>query len=218
MRLLNVIISVIFLFFHITCSANSDCPEGEIRFSFQNIEVTKAFALFGDYTGKTVIIDEFIDKSEPMNFDCTPWKSIAKTLADKHQLTLNINDKTIYVSASEILEEDLILINSEYGDMVYVVNSSIYRKSDEVEFDYILDVLLAYENFRLEKKYKSNKVHGVINCKADTFSFRGLEAYDKRAGNGVKVANYYGTDNDRKSRKIEKKSTARDIYKYLCKG
>jgi hypothetical protein len=56
-------------------SANADCPDGQLQFSFSNLPVREAFALFADFAGLKPEIDLSLTQSEPMSFGCTPWRS-----------------------------------------------------------------------------------------------------------------------------------------------
>lgn len=217
MKMLNLI-KIISLIFFLSPASYAVCPKDQVKFSFENVNITDAFAMLAEVSGLTVMIDKPVNYFEPMYFDCTPWQAVARELTSKYNLMLRFNDNVMYVSENYSLKEDLILIFTEWngGGTLYVVNSSIKRKDHSIEFDYILDVLLAYEKPNSKRKYKSNKVHSVINCKDETFTFRGLESYSDRAGTGARVTKYYGTDRERRTSKIMKVSSTRDIYKYLC--
>ena len=78
--------------------ANADCPEGNLQFSFSNLEVRAAFALFADVAGLKADIDSSLTQSEPMKFGCTPWRVAAKDLADRHNLSLRIENGVMHVS------------------------------------------------------------------------------------------------------------------------
>jgi hypothetical protein len=78
-------------------SANA-CPDGELQFSFSNLEVAAAFALFADFAGLKPEIDRSLTQSEPMSFACTPWRVAATKLADRHNLSLRIENGIMYVS------------------------------------------------------------------------------------------------------------------------
>ncbi len=70
----------------------ASCPEGELKFSFRNLEAKKAFAIFADFANLRAEIDQTIPYSSPMNFDCTPWQVAAQNLADKYNLVLKIEN------------------------------------------------------------------------------------------------------------------------------
>jgi len=53
-------------------AANADCPEGQLRFYFSNLEVGAAFALLADFAGLKADIDHSLTQSEAMKFGCTP--------------------------------------------------------------------------------------------------------------------------------------------------
>ena len=78
-------------------SANA-CPDGQLRFSFSNLKVSEAFAIFADFARLRPEIDQSLTQSEPMNFGCTPWQVAAKNLADRHNLSLRIENGSMYVS------------------------------------------------------------------------------------------------------------------------
>jgi predicted transcriptional regulator len=43
-------------------------------------------------------IDLSLTQSEPMSFGCTPWRIAATKLADRHHLSLRIENGIMYVS------------------------------------------------------------------------------------------------------------------------
>jgi hypothetical protein len=83
---------------YISNSANASCPDGQLQFAFSNLKVSEAFAIFADFAGLRAEIDRSLTQSEPMNFGCTPWQVAAKNLADRHNLSLRIENGSVYVS------------------------------------------------------------------------------------------------------------------------
>ena len=79
-------------------SANANCPNGQLQFSFSNLKVGEAFAILADFAGLRAEIDRSLTQSEPMKFGCTPWRVVAKDLADRHNLSLRIEGGSMYVS------------------------------------------------------------------------------------------------------------------------
>ena len=96
-HLIRVIVATILLSLN-TLTQAADCPKGELRFAFKNLEVKMAFAIFADFAGLKPVIDKSITHSSPMNFDCTPWEVAARNPADKYSLALKIESGTMYVS------------------------------------------------------------------------------------------------------------------------
>jgi hypothetical protein len=82
----------------VSISANADCPEGQLQFTFSNLKVTEAFAILADVAGLKPDIDHSITPSEAMKFGCTPWRVVAKDLADRHNLSLRIENGVMHVS------------------------------------------------------------------------------------------------------------------------
>jgi hypothetical protein len=80
-------------------SANAYCPDGQLQFSFSNIKVAEAFAILADVAGLKTDIDRSLTQSEPMKFGCTPWRVVAQDLADRHNLSLRIEDGVMHVSS-----------------------------------------------------------------------------------------------------------------------
>ena len=78
--------------------ANANCPDGQLQFSFSNLKVIEAFAILADFAGLKPDIDHSLTQSEPMKFGCTPWQVVAKDLADRHNLSLRIENGSMYVS------------------------------------------------------------------------------------------------------------------------
>ena len=79
-------------------SANADCPAGQLQFSFSNLKVAEAFAILADVAGLKPDIDRSLTQSEAMKFGCTPWRVVAKDLADRHNLSLRIENGVMHVS------------------------------------------------------------------------------------------------------------------------
>jgi len=79
-------------------SANAGCPEGQLQFSFSNLKVIEAFSILADVAGLKPDIDHSLTESEAMKFGCTPWRVVAKDLADRHNLSLRIENGVMHVS------------------------------------------------------------------------------------------------------------------------
>ncbi len=94
-----IIVGIIFVSF--SASLYADCPEGELKFSFKNLEVRMAFALIADYARLKPSIEQSIIESAPVNFDCTPWREAATNLANRFQLSLRIENGVMYVGENK---------------------------------------------------------------------------------------------------------------------
>ena len=79
-------------------AAIADCPHDQLQFAFSSLKVKEAFAIFADFAGLRLEIDSSLTQSEPMKFGCTPWRVAAKDLADRHSLSLRIEDGVMHVS------------------------------------------------------------------------------------------------------------------------
>lgn len=79
-------------------SAIAGCPDGELQFSFSNLSVKEAFAILADVAKLKPVIDSALTQAEPMKLGCTPWRVVAKDLADRHNLLLRIENGSMYVS------------------------------------------------------------------------------------------------------------------------
>src|ERR1700741_2686470 len=79
-------------------AANANCPDGQLQFNFSNLKVIEAFAILADFTGLKPDIDRSLTQSEAMKFGCTPWRVVAKDLADRHNLSVKIENGTMHVS------------------------------------------------------------------------------------------------------------------------
>ena len=79
-------------------SANASCPDGQLQFSFSNLKVGEAFAILAEVAGLKPQIDPTLTQSEPMKFDCTPWRVVANDLAARHNLSLEIKNGVLKVS------------------------------------------------------------------------------------------------------------------------
>jgi hypothetical protein len=95
-RTTTVVLSVVCMLASV--SANADCPDGQLQFSFSNLKVGEAFAILADVAGLKPDIDHSLTQSEAMKFGCTPWRVVAKELADRHNLSLRIENGVMHVS------------------------------------------------------------------------------------------------------------------------
>ena len=96
MHIKNVLLAT--LLFSQIAHANAQCVSEELKFTFKEIELKAAFGILADFSGNKLTIDQSIAWSGPMNFECTPWKKVAQDLANKHKLTLQIKNGTMYIS------------------------------------------------------------------------------------------------------------------------
>jgi len=80
-------------------SADANCPDGQLRFSFSNLKVVDAFAILADFAGLKPDIDHSLTQSEPMKFGCTPWRVVAQDIANRHNLSLRIESGVLHVSS-----------------------------------------------------------------------------------------------------------------------
>lgn len=94
-RMASAVLSLSCVF---ACFSANACPDGELQFSFSSLEIGAAFALFADFAGLKPEIDRSLTQSEPMSFGCTPWRVAATKLADRHNLSLRIENGIMYVS------------------------------------------------------------------------------------------------------------------------
>jgi hypothetical protein len=81
-----------------TAFANEKCVAGELRFTFNKLDIKTAFSILADFSGSKLVIDPSISWTGPLNFGCTPWRKVAEDLARTHNLTLEIKDGTMYVA------------------------------------------------------------------------------------------------------------------------
>jgi hypothetical protein len=79
-------------------TANAGCPEGQLQFSFSSLRVSEAFSILADAAGLKPDVDRSLTESEAMKFGCTPWRVVAKDLADRHNLSLRIENGVMHVS------------------------------------------------------------------------------------------------------------------------
>jgi hypothetical protein len=78
--------------------ANEKCVGGELRFTFNKLDIKTAFSILADFSGNKLVIDPTISWAGPLNFGCTPWRTVAEDLARTHNLKLEIKNGTIYVA------------------------------------------------------------------------------------------------------------------------
>ena len=62
----------------------SGCPEGMPGFDFAGLEAEQAFTIFADFAGPRPDIGASIAYPGPIRFPCTPWRTAARHLADRH--------------------------------------------------------------------------------------------------------------------------------------
>jgi len=78
---------------------NGQCerPE-EISFNFRDLEIKMAFAILADFAKYRLVIEPSISGSEAMTFVCRRWDVVARELAARHNLRVEIRDGAMYVS------------------------------------------------------------------------------------------------------------------------
>lgn len=74
------------------------CPDKELKFSFQDLSLRAAFAVLGDFGGVEYVLDESVCESVPISFDCTNWQAAAYNLAKQHNLLVIFEGGTMYVT------------------------------------------------------------------------------------------------------------------------
>jgi hypothetical protein len=77
--------------------AHAGCPDGQLQFAFSNLKVRDAFAILADVAGLKPEIARSLTQSEAINFGCTPWRVAAQRLADRHNLSLKIENGYLYI-------------------------------------------------------------------------------------------------------------------------
>jgi hypothetical protein len=77
---------------------NEKCVGGELRFTFNKLDIKTALSILADFSGNKLVIDPSISWIGPLNFGCTPWRKVAEDLARTHNLKLEIKNGTIYVA------------------------------------------------------------------------------------------------------------------------
>lgn len=82
----------------ISSGSQAACPDGELRFSFDNLPLRTAFVLMADNAGMKVTFRDMPGKVAPVKFPCTPWRQAVEGLAEKHGLSVRIEGKTLHVS------------------------------------------------------------------------------------------------------------------------
>ena len=92
---ITVIVAIVFIALPPISSAN--CPDGELAFKFDNLDVKTAFLALADFADLRPEIDPSIDHSGPINFDCTPWRTAANNIARKYRLSIKIENDVMYV-------------------------------------------------------------------------------------------------------------------------
>ena len=72
--------------------------EGELQFSFSNLKVREAFAIFADFAGLRPDIAAAIVESGPIKFGCTHWRVAAESLARQYHLRMRVAGGVLRVS------------------------------------------------------------------------------------------------------------------------
>ncbi len=91
-------LTILILFASGAAYAQQSCPDGQLTFSFREIDLKLAFGILADYSKTKLKIDESIVWSGPLSFACTPWKQAAQNLASAHSLHLEVRDGTMTVT------------------------------------------------------------------------------------------------------------------------
>ena len=85
------------LLFHLNPAFAGNCTGEQIEFSFSSIAARSAFSLVADFAGLQLEMDESIERSQPINFDCMHWRKAASHLANEFDLRLKIYNGKMYV-------------------------------------------------------------------------------------------------------------------------
>lgn len=98
MKNTRIFLAVLALCF--SSGSQAACPDGELRFSFDNLPLRTAFVLMADNAGMRVKFRNMPGKVVPVKFPCTPWRQAVEGLAEKHGLSVRVEGKTLHVSGS----------------------------------------------------------------------------------------------------------------------
>ncbi len=92
-----LLVAALLLAFASSAMAADSCPAGQLKFTFKNLKVREGFAIFADFAGLKPDIDPSIDYTTPWSFDCTPWETAARQLADRFNLDMKIEKGVLRV-------------------------------------------------------------------------------------------------------------------------
>jgi len=98
MRIPKIIFVAAALSFFNPSAYADDCRDDTVSFNFDELEVKMAFALIADFAKLTPNIDPSIPYSAAIRFKCVRWEVAARNLADKYDLILRVENRTLYVS------------------------------------------------------------------------------------------------------------------------
>lgn len=85
------------LLFHLPSAFAGNCTGEQIEFSFSNISARTAFSIVADFARLQLEIDESINRSRPINFDCMHWKKAASHLANEFDVKLKFYNGRMYI-------------------------------------------------------------------------------------------------------------------------
>jgi len=86
------------ILFYLPAGASGSCTGEQIEFSFANIPARTAFSLVADFASLQLEIDESINRSRPIKFECMHWRKAASHLASEFDVELKINNGKMYVN------------------------------------------------------------------------------------------------------------------------
>jgi hypothetical protein len=101
-------------------------------------------------------------------------------------------------------------------DPIFVDHATVKRTGTEVAFRYVLNVPIALEAPAATRRWRSNEIEAVIDCKARTYSIGNVVAHSGPAGTGNVVGRYSSTPAERKPAPIVHASTFDYLARHLC--
>ena len=99
---------------------------------------------------------------------------------------------------------------------LFVDDSSVRRKGQEVRFTYLVDFAKAQGGATIQLSYRSVATDAILKCRARTLSLQESEIYAGPSGTGTVLATTRPTPREARFMPIEKGSSDEDLWRYLC--
>lgn len=99
---------------------------------------------------------------------------------------------------------------------LFLDESSVRRKGQEVRFQYLLDFARPQGGARIQLTYRSIATEAILRCQARTISLQESELYAGPAGTGTVLATTKPTPREARFQPIEKGSSDEDLWRHLC--
>lgn len=80
-----------------TGTAKKQCTGEELSLSFQTAPLSMVLQVIADFSGRRAEIDPSVTGNPPIQYVCTPWRTVLQDIAQQQKLDIRIEDKRILV-------------------------------------------------------------------------------------------------------------------------